>query len=106
MSKQVNIDMYNILKYDFVFINDFNKPLFLQLKNMNCRNKKDIATFINSANCTDMNVLSKYLSKYNLDACITKRYIHFDCGIIDTKSTIARKNTIILPKNMLFNDLD
>jgi hypothetical protein len=106
MSKQVNIDMYNILKYDFVFINDFNKPLFLQLKNMNCRNKKDIATFINSANCTDINTLSKYLSKYNLDVCITKRYVHFDCGIINTKSTIARKNTIILPKSMMFNDLD
>lgn len=99
MSKQVNIDMYNIFKYDFVFINDFTKPLFLQLKNMNCRNKKDIATFINSASCTDINTLSKYLSKYNLDVLITKRYANFWCGIIDTKSTIARKNN-------KFSDLD
>ena len=115
MSKQVNVSMYDVFKYDFMFINNFEKPILLQLRNINCRNKKDITTFINSSSCVKLEDLSKFLIKYNLDVLITKRYVNFWCGIIDTKSTIARHNTINIPKikfdmreseNNNFSDLD
>lgn len=115
MIKQVNVSVYDIFKYDFMFINNFEKPILLQLRNINCRNKKDIGAFINSSSCINITTLSKFLAKYNLDVLITKRYINFWCGIIDTKSTIARHNTIDIPKikfdmreseNNKFSDLD
>ena len=90
MSNFIKVETQNVFVYDFVMLDNFDKIVLLQLKASHCRNKKDIATFING--CDSLKKLDDFLKGFNLSVVVDKNYTYCKCAYIVTKAVAKAKN--------------